>query len=283
MSRLPYFLMVLAVWVLPPNRKAWGEAMRAEFEFLSGNKMGFAQGCFAGAIRENFTTVSGWSRLVLLSFAALIFKNSIRGMIRIAHTYLTDLDVSLWLAYFFNSLLAPLLPVIFYFVFGLLVLKTCTLITTPKRIADLANYWLCLLVVLQVGNILQVELAGHVFRYHPDDGTHWTGALPHMSIVVVGIIVATLGWRSAKHLSIAALAGSATIYFAGFKIPLYSEWIIKEVAKQAEPVITRSGEITYMSPSSLMGVCLLAFVIHCLQCWAEKRPLFRLKEWSAKL
>jgi hypothetical protein len=60
MSRL---IMKLAQALLPPSRKAWGEAMVSEFAHLSDGQSGFALGCLGVSLRENVMTWEGWARL----------------------------------------------------------------------------------------------------------------------------------------------------------------------------------------------------------------------------
>jgi hypothetical protein len=68
MSRL---LMKLAVALLPPNRKEWGEAMMGEFESAPTAKKQFAIGCLHASLIENFTNVFGLARLGFLVLQAI--------------------------------------------------------------------------------------------------------------------------------------------------------------------------------------------------------------------
>lgn len=70
----PRTLMNLAIWLLPPNRKDWGEAMRGEFETIEDGQMPFAFGCFRSSCKENIGTSEGIARLgflVLFTSAAV--------------------------------------------------------------------------------------------------------------------------------------------------------------------------------------------------------------------
>jgi hypothetical protein len=60
MSRL---VMKLALALLPPSRRGWGEAMMGEFAHLSDGQSGFALGCLGVSLRENVMTWEGWARL----------------------------------------------------------------------------------------------------------------------------------------------------------------------------------------------------------------------------
>lgn len=60
MSRLA---LKLAIALLPPGRRAWGEAMRGEYEHLSENQSAFAFGCLESSLKENVTTGDGWARI----------------------------------------------------------------------------------------------------------------------------------------------------------------------------------------------------------------------------
>jgi uncharacterized membrane protein (UPF0136 family) len=72
MSRL---LVTLATSFLPPSRRAWGQAMKAEYDALPERQDAFALGCLGASLRENVTTGEGWARLgfwVILVLAGLL-------------------------------------------------------------------------------------------------------------------------------------------------------------------------------------------------------------------
>lgn len=60
MSRLA---LKLAIALLPPKRRVWGEAMRGEYEHLRDNQIAFALGCLGSSLKENVTTGEGWARI----------------------------------------------------------------------------------------------------------------------------------------------------------------------------------------------------------------------------
>ena len=60
MSRLA---LKLAIALLPPSRRAWGEAMRGEYEHLRENQSAFALGCLGSSLKENVATGEGWARI----------------------------------------------------------------------------------------------------------------------------------------------------------------------------------------------------------------------------
>ncbi len=60
MSRM---VINLARALLPPSRKAWGEAMAAEFAHLSTGQNGFAWGCLGASVKENVMTGEGLARI----------------------------------------------------------------------------------------------------------------------------------------------------------------------------------------------------------------------------
>lgn len=76
MTRFSAALMSLAIWLLPPNRKAWGEAMRGEFETLAfGERLSFGLGCLGTSFKENVASKEGLARLglfLILAFAAVL-------------------------------------------------------------------------------------------------------------------------------------------------------------------------------------------------------------------
>jgi hypothetical protein len=77
-------LITLATFLLPPSRRAWGQAMKAEYDALPAGQSTFAWGCFGASLRENVTTGEGWARLgfgVVLILAGLLVLSSVLGII----------------------------------------------------------------------------------------------------------------------------------------------------------------------------------------------------------
>jgi hypothetical protein len=71
MNRL---IMKLALALLPPCRRAWGQAMMGEFESLPSGQIGFAIGCLRTSVRENLLTIQGWVRFGFFAIAVLAVK-----------------------------------------------------------------------------------------------------------------------------------------------------------------------------------------------------------------
>lgn len=66
-----HFLMKLALALLPPSRREWGEAMMGEYECLPEGQSAFAFGCLGASVQENFVTIQGWARFGFFAIAAL--------------------------------------------------------------------------------------------------------------------------------------------------------------------------------------------------------------------
>ena len=60
---MSHLVMKLAIALLPPSRKAWGKAMKAELAHMSDGQSGFAFGCLGASVRENVTTREGLARI----------------------------------------------------------------------------------------------------------------------------------------------------------------------------------------------------------------------------
>lgn len=71
MNRL---ILKLALALLPPSRRTWGEAMMGEFDALPDGQSGFALGCLGASLRENFLTIQGWTRFGLFAIAVITIK-----------------------------------------------------------------------------------------------------------------------------------------------------------------------------------------------------------------
>jgi hypothetical protein len=71
MSRLA---LNLAIAFLPPSRRAWGEAMAAEYAHLDGGQDAFALVCLGVSVRENFLTIQGWARFGFFAIAVIAVK-----------------------------------------------------------------------------------------------------------------------------------------------------------------------------------------------------------------
>jgi hypothetical protein len=63
MSRLA---LHIAIALLPPSRRAWGEAMKAEYAHMEEGQNVFAWGCLKSSLTENVATGEGWARLFLM-------------------------------------------------------------------------------------------------------------------------------------------------------------------------------------------------------------------------
>jgi hypothetical protein len=117
MSRLA---LTLAITLLPPSRRAWGDAMRYEYVHSSADQSAFAWGCLGAALKVNVTTGEGWARI---GFGAVLLLSFWLG------AYLTYWTInaifndtsksSLTIAWTFASLGFVLFPI----VFGLAALK----------------------------------------------------------------------------------------------------------------------------------------------------------------
>lgn len=71
MNAAARMVSALARWLLPPGRRGWGDAMRAEVDYLSGrDALRWASGCLYAALQErlNMNTgdfrISRWAMLV---------------------------------------------------------------------------------------------------------------------------------------------------------------------------------------------------------------------------
>jgi hypothetical protein len=76
-------LITLAAALLPPSRRAWGLAMRAEYDALPGRQSAFAWGCLGVSLRENVTTGEGWARMgfgVVVVLAFLLGTSCLAGL-----------------------------------------------------------------------------------------------------------------------------------------------------------------------------------------------------------
>lgn len=81
-------IMRLAIALLPPSRKAWGEAMLTEYALLEDGQNGFAFGCLWASLKENVTTGEGWARvgfLIPLFFSVLLAKSLFLSLLMV-HT-----------------------------------------------------------------------------------------------------------------------------------------------------------------------------------------------------
>jgi hypothetical protein len=81
MSRL---LITLATFLLPPSRRAWVQAMQAEYDALPEEQGAFALGCLGASLRENVTTGEGWARMgfgVILSVTLLWMAGGVWGLV----------------------------------------------------------------------------------------------------------------------------------------------------------------------------------------------------------
>jgi hypothetical protein len=58
---------------MPPNRRAWGIAMEAEYEYLDAGQDAFAFGCLGASLKENVSTLQGWVRLALITIVCFNF------------------------------------------------------------------------------------------------------------------------------------------------------------------------------------------------------------------
>jgi hypothetical protein len=94
MNRL---FITLAAALLPPSRRAWGQAMKAEYAALSDGQSAFALGCLGASLRENVTTGEGWARMgfgLVLAMAVLLGSMCVGGLATIVlyptkHLFLT--------------------------------------------------------------------------------------------------------------------------------------------------------------------------------------------------
>jgi hypothetical protein len=77
-------LITLAAALLPPSRRAWGQAMKAEYDALPAGHSTFAWGCLGASLRENVTTGEGWARMgfgVILILVGLLTLSCFEGLI----------------------------------------------------------------------------------------------------------------------------------------------------------------------------------------------------------
>jgi hypothetical protein len=83
-ARLSRHLITLATALLPPSRRAWGQAMKAEYDALPAGQSAFALGCLGASLRENVTTGEGWARMgfgVVLVLAGLLTLSFLEGLV----------------------------------------------------------------------------------------------------------------------------------------------------------------------------------------------------------
>jgi hypothetical protein len=263
-------LITLATALLPPSRRAWGHAMKAEYDALLAGHSAFALGCLGASLRENVTTGEGWARMGLgVTLALLVpvlahqfdWLGSIIGYNKVAEWP----HVLTQIGWFFgpiwnigNTLFAMIL-------IGMACRKTLDLEAVGKLGASL----FALNLVTHCGDIVTTKIVHVAFDLSKNAPIDWSKALTEGPIVLIALCVAAYGWRGPKPLAIASLC--ATILITAFQV---STPDIRTIFYQDGVV---GGTETYVRHPLWIGLFVSGFVgaiiLECAQRFlGERKP-----------
>jgi ABC-type multidrug transport system fused ATPase/permease subunit len=206
----------LAIALLPPSRKAWGKAMKAEFAHLGEGQTGFAWGCLGASLKENVTTGEGWARLGLglvtafcLGFSALW----IQGVFKILSDHGSISTPRLIHALTLEGFgLFPL-------AFGFAALKATRAPTNRFHLASIAHS--TVLISLTIAGVLQVFLcAGSVLFFMTVEPIHYQTIQNTLEYGIYGsLLFLSVAWFARKSAHSMRRAGFiATLVLIGFAI-----------------------------------------------------------------
>jgi hypothetical protein len=214
MTRL---LITLASALLPPSRREWGQAMKAEYDALPEGRGTFAWGCLGASLKENVTTGEGWARLGLGVALAAIVPELATHFVWL-RTIIEFNKVAEWhhvlaqIGWFFgpiwnigNTLFAMIL-----------IGMACRTTLDLEAVGKLGASLFALNLVTPCGDIVTTKTVYAAFELSKKLPIDWSNALEEAPIVLIALGVAAYGWRGPKQLAIASLC--ATISIAVFQV-----------------------------------------------------------------
>lgn len=258
MSRL---VMKLAIALLPPSRRVWGEAMAAEFAHLRDGRSGFALGCLGASLRENVMTGEGVARIgfgLTAIFFAIVTALWTQQIFKVLSDYDFVKEPQLIQELVLEGF--NLFPI----VFGIAAFKA---ISAPTNRLNLANIgFKTTLACLWVAGALQAFMtAALVFLLSKLDAVHHQMLFNSIEYAVYGgVLFLSVAWFSRHHARAMRKAGFiATLTLLGFAVLI-------SIQNAAHPEVLLKGVL----PTTLFFALLMALTTTAgaLFMWMQ-RPL----------
>jgi hypothetical protein len=202
----------LALALLPPSRRVWGDAMMGEFAALQEGQSGFALGCLGASFRENFLTIQGWARLGFFAIAVIaiktIFKSTQYAVFWANAEQISNLAR-------FNYILDQVGVILISGVTLFLVFKIVPKVISIALLIDfgvkLVVFHIAGLVCFALFTMVNVLSCTSADDRLPVLQDFWTCA----PIIVIFMLVGIYGWRGARQLHKGALVALIAITILG--------------------------------------------------------------------
>jgi hypothetical protein len=208
MNRL---IMKLALALLLPSRRAWGEAMMGEFLALPDGQRGFALGCLGASVRENFLTIQGWARIGFFAIAMIAIQQVLVAVSAAVFWTTADISSLSRLNYLADQLGALVISGTTLF----LIFKIVSKVISIEDVIDFGVKFIvfhiaglvCFALFTMI-NVLSYAQFDNVFSTLHDFGSC---ALVLLIYMAVGIY----GWRGARQLHNGALLALVALAILG--------------------------------------------------------------------
>jgi hypothetical protein len=219
-------ILKLALVLLPPSRRTWGQAMKAEFACLPQGQTSFALGCLGASLKENVTTGEGWARIGFLAMLLVLVQNLQEQASTIA--MMATSDPAIWPSSVsqISHISTPVMASLVALVTAALILRLCTKPVDFHDIADFGTKLIALHLITRVHSLISSEVTHKVFEVSKGVAADWAESFSYSPIVLVTLCVALYGWRGSRHLRNAALIGCLIILIGDLAFPVYTvtEW-----------------------------------------------------------
>jgi hypothetical protein len=209
MNRL---IMKLALALLPPNRRAWGEAMKGEFGSLPEGQSGFAFGCLAASVQENFLTIQGWARFGFFAIAVLavktIFEFTQHAVFWVKAEQISNLARFNYIADQISGMLISGVTLFLVFKIVSKVISIALVIDFGVKLVVFHIAGLVSFALFTMVNVISYTSANDRLPVLQD---FWTCA----PIIAIFMLVGIYGWRGARQLHNGALVALIAITLLG--------------------------------------------------------------------
>jgi hypothetical protein len=278
-------ILNLAIALMPPNRRAWGIAMKAEYEYLGAGQDAFAFGCLGASLKENVSTLQGWVRLALITIvcsALLDICVQLDAVKSIALFDVANLPSREILVFKTGSIGAALQSMAFYVYIAALFITASTKTATLKSISDLGVKILAIKLILESIRYVSGTATHFGYSFVQGESIMWSEITSYWPILTVFLLVGVIGLGNQRRFWIVALSCAAFLLLFAFPHPSVEskvwadgfEYTINSTGihyQEFSKDVARNVVTTPITAGKLAFFGLLAGTLEFLNRWFDKR------------